>query len=170
MSHTGQARVRALATHWGGADPAGWQRDFLSADEVENLTIPPGTLTEAEREIINHHIVATIRMLEALPWPKHLSHVPEYAGGHHELMDGKGYPRGLTRGQMSWQARMMGIADVFEALTAGDRPYKPAMSMDEAVRILQRFSDDGHLDPDLVWLFLDAGLPQRYAAYLEGGG
>lgn len=169
MSPADQARVQALAVRWQWTDPAGQRREFLSADEIENLTIPSGTLTEAERTVINHHIVATIRMLEALPWPKHLRNVPEYAGGHHERMDGKGYPRGLTRNQMSWQARMMGIADVFEALTAGDRPYKPAMSMDDAVQVLLRFSGDGHLDPDLVRLFLAAGLPRRYAAYLEEG-
>src|SRR2546427_13042458 len=87
---------------------------FLSEDEVKNLTIRSGTLTEEERKVINHHIVATIRMLEALPWPKHLTKVPEYAGGHHERMDGKGYPKGLTREQMSVQARCMGIADIFE--------------------------------------------------------
>jgi HD-GYP domain-containing protein (c-di-GMP phosphodiesterase class II) len=81
----------------------GQQQAFLNADEVENLTIRSGTLTAAERDIINHHIVATIRMLEQLPWPKHLKNVPEYAGGHHERMDGKGYPRGLQRDQMSWQ-------------------------------------------------------------------
>ncbi len=75
-------------------------------------------------------------MLEALPWPRHLTHVPEYAGGHHERMDGKGYPRGLSRADMSWQARMMGIADIFEALTAPDRPYKKAKSLSESLAIL----------------------------------
>jgi hypothetical protein len=94
------------------------ETDFLSADEADNLSIRAGTLTQKEREIINYHIVATIKMLEQLPWPKHLTKVPEYAGGHHERMDGKGYPKGLTREQMSLQARMMGIADIFEALTA----------------------------------------------------
>jgi hypothetical protein len=103
------------------------ERDrFLSKDEEDNLNIMYGTLMPKEREIINHHIVATIKMLEALPWPRHLTNVPEYAGGHHERMDGKGYPRGLKREQMSVQARLMGIADIFEALTAKDRPYKPA--------------------------------------------
>jgi hypothetical protein len=86
-----------------------------------------------ERQIINHHIVSTIRMLEALPWPRHLKNVPEYAGGHHERMDGKGYPRGLARDQMSVQARVMGIADIFEALTAKDRPYKRPMRLSEAL-------------------------------------
>src|SRR2546422_8351633 len=117
------AAVKRIAAYrW--RDVSGHEADFLTADEVKNLTIRAGTLTEEERKVINHHIVATIRMLEALPWPKHLTSLPEYAGGHHERMDGKGYPKGLTREQMSVQARCMGIADIFEALTAKDRPYK----------------------------------------------
>jgi hypothetical protein len=91
----------------------GEERPALSEDEVENLCIRRGTLTKKERDIINHHIVVTIDMLEALPWPQHLTRVPEFAGGHHERMDGKGYPKGLTREQMSVQARVMGIADIF---------------------------------------------------------
>ena len=117
-----------------GATPTAPKADFLTVDEIENLTIPAGTLTRAERRIINHHIDVTIRMLEALPWPQHLKNVPEYAGGHHERMDGKGYPRGLTRAQMSVQARCMGIADIFEALTAADRPYKKGKTLSESLR------------------------------------
>ena len=103
-------RVRRIGTgaRWRNTD--GVESDFLTADEIENLTIRGGTLTAAERDVINYHIVATIKMLEQLPWPKHLRNVPEYAGGHHERMDGKGYPKGLTRDQMSVQARVMGIA------------------------------------------------------------
>lgn len=108
-----------------GATRKGCRR-ASTAEEVENLTIRSGTLNQAERDTINYHIVATIKMLETLPWPRHLTNVPEYAGGHHERMDGKGYPRGLTRQQMSLQARMMGIADIFEALTAADRPTRVA--------------------------------------------
>ena len=124
MTVADQDRVRAMATKYPWVGPDGAACDFLSNSEVENLTIPYGTLLPAEREIINHHINVTIKMLESLPWPKHLKNVPEFAGGHHERMDGKGYPRGLTRDQMSVQARIMGIADIFEALTAHDRPYK----------------------------------------------
>ena len=125
------ARVRRIAGYrW--RDIAGHEADFLTEDEVKNLTIRAGTLTDDERKIINHHIVATIKMLEALPWPKHLTNVPEYAGGHHERMDGKGYPKGLTREQMSVQARCMGIADIFEALTAKDRPYKKGKTLSES--------------------------------------
>jgi HD-GYP domain-containing protein (c-di-GMP phosphodiesterase class II) len=143
-------------------------RPFLSADEVENLTIRRGTLTAAEREIINHHIVMTIRMLEALPWPSHLTQVPEFAGGHHERMDGKGYPRGLTREQMSVQARAMGIADVFEALTAKDRPYKKGMGLMQSLTILGRMRVENHVDPDLFEVFLRERVFREYAErYLD---
>ena len=105
----------------------------------------------------------TIRMLEALPWPSHLTKVPEYAGGHHERMDGKGYPRGLTRDQMSVPARVMGIADIFEALTARDRPYKPGKSLSESLRILGKMKEDQHVDPDLFDVFLRERVFQDYA-------
>jgi HD-GYP domain-containing protein (c-di-GMP phosphodiesterase class II) len=139
------------------------EADFLSADEVENLTIRAGTLTSAERETINYHIVATIKMLEHLPWPKHLKRVPEYAGGHHERMDGKGYPKGLTRDQMSVQARVMGIADIFEALTARDRPYKQGMKLSQAMGIMYKFRCNGHIDQDLFDVFVKEGVYLRYA-------
>ena len=138
-------------------------RPFLSADELENLTIRRGTLTRAERDIINHHIVMTVRMLEALPWPQHLIQVPEYAGAHHERMDGKGYPKGLTREQMSVPARVMGIADVFEALTASDRPYKPGKPLSESLHILGRMKLDNHVDPDLFDIFLRERVYLDYA-------
>src|SRR5690606_13046708 len=150
---------RIGAMRWRGPD--GQEQPFLSADELENLCIRRGTLTQAEREIINHHIVMTIRMLEALPWPPHLRRVPEFAGGHHERMDGKGYPRGLTREQMSIQARVMGIADVFEALTAAVRPYKTGKTLSESLTILGRMKLDNHVDPDLFDVFL------RERVYLE---
>ena len=149
-----QARVRQIATRYRWRGPDGAEVPFLTADEIENLTIPAGTLTREERRVINHHIDVTIRMLEALPWPRHLEHVPEYAGGHHERMDGKGYPRGLTRDQMSLQARCMGIADIFEALTAADRPYKKGKTLSESLRILGRFKLNGHIDPDLFDVFM----------------
>ena len=95
---------------------------------------------------------------------KHLKNVPEYAGGHHERMDGKGYPRGLKREQMSWQARMMGIADIFEALTARDRPYKPGMTLSQALAILEKFRQNGHIDPDLHDVFISSEIYRKYAA------
>ena len=163
MDDAAVQRVRDMAERHRWVDAQGQQQPLLSDDEVENLTIRAGTLTAGEREIINHHIVATIQMLEKLPWPKHLAHVPEYAGGHHERMDGKGYPKGLTREQMSVQARIMGIADIFEALTAADRPYKPPMKLSQALKIMDNFRDNGHIDPDLYALFRSHQVPQRYA-------
>ena len=109
MSATDLSRIQQIRHRYLWHDPDGQQTSFLSEDEVENLCIRSGTLTAAERDIINYHIVSTIKMLERLPWPKHLKNVPEYAGGHHERMDGKGYPKGLTRDQMSIPARIMGI-------------------------------------------------------------
>jgi HD-GYP domain-containing protein (c-di-GMP phosphodiesterase class II) len=163
MSDDDLARVVAIAERYRWLGPDGVEQDFLSPDELENLSIRAGTLTTAEREIINHHIVATTRMLEALPWPKHLTQVPEYAGGHHERMDGKGYPRGLKREEMSVQARMMGIADIFEALTARDRPYKPPMKLSQALQIMRGFRDSGHIDPDLYDIFEREQVYLRYA-------
>ena len=155
-------RVKRIAQYrW--RDVAGHEASFLTADELTNLTIRAGTLTEQERKVINHHIVATIRMLEALPWPRHLLKVPEYAGGHHERMDGKGYPKGLTREQMSVQARCMGIADIFEALTAKDRPYKKGKTLSESLEILGKFRLNGHIDPDLFDVFVRRKVYRRYA-------
>jgi HD-GYP domain-containing protein (c-di-GMP phosphodiesterase class II) len=162
MPPEAQEYVRRIAEYkW--LDQSGNTAHFLTDDEIENLSIPRGTLTGKEREIINYHIVATIKMLEALPWPKHLQHVPEYAGGHHERMDGKGYPRGLTREQMSVQARVMGIADIFEALTARDRPYKKGKTLTESLQILGKFKEGGHIDPDLFDVFVRQKVYQRYA-------
>ena len=155
-------RVRRIARYrW--RDVAGHEADFLTDDEVRNLTIRAGTLTDEERKVINHHIVATIKMLEALPWPKHLTKVPEYAGGHHERMDGKGYPKGLTREQMSIQARCMGIADIFEALTAKDRPYKKGKTLSESLEILGKMKLNNHVDPDLFDIFVRRKVYLRYA-------
>jgi response regulator RpfG family c-di-GMP phosphodiesterase len=157
-----QARVSQIARYtW--RNERGEAERFLTHDEEDNLNIAYGTLNSAEREIINHHIEATIKMLEALPWPRHLVNVPEYAGGHHERMDGKGYPKGLTREQMSVQARVMGIADIFEALTARDRPYKPGKTLSESLAILGRFKENGHIDPDLFDVFVRNKVYLRYA-------
>ena len=163
MSDEDVARVHGVADRyqWTTAQGAVWP--LLNEQELECLTVRAGTLTAAERGIINHHIVTTIHMLEQLPWPKGLENVPEYAGGHHERMDGKGYPRGLTRDQMSWQARMMGIADIFEALTAHDRPYKKAMTLSQALRIMDNFKANGHIDPDLYEVFVSKQVHLAYA-------
>ena len=168
MNPDDQARVNRIAAyeyqgHKGDQGEEGKSIPFLTQDECDNLNIPYGTLMPAERKIINHHIEATINMLEALPWPRHLKNVPEYAGGHHERMDGKGYPRGLTRDQMSVQARIMGIADIFEALTAKDRPYKKGKTLSESLNILGNFKLNGHIDPDLFDVFVREKVYMKYA-------
>ncbi|MGQ7818484.1 HD domain-containing phosphohydrolase [Metapseudomonas furukawaii] len=131
--------------------------------ELYNLSIGRGTLTEEERYIINHHIVQTILMLNHLPFPPHLANVAEIAGGHHEKMDGTGYPKRLTRDEMSLPARMMAIADIFEALTAVDRPYKKGKTLSEALGIMCGMCRGAHVDPDLFGLFIRAGVYQEYA-------
>ena len=156
------ARVERLARiEW--VDAAGESRPLLTDDEVTNLCIKRGTLNDAEREVINNHIVATIKMLESLPFPKNLQNVPEYAGGHHEKMDGSGYPRGLRREDMSVQARIMAIADIFEALTASDRPYKPGKTLSECLRIMGFMKKDAHIDPDIFDIFIREKVYLDYA-------
>lgn len=137
---------------------------ILSDDEILNLQIQKGTLNDEERLIINKHISITIDMLEALPFPKHLRNVPEYACGHHEKMDGSGYPRGLTRDEMSVPARMMAIADIFEALTANDRPYKPPKTLTQCLKILGFMKLEKHIDPDLFDIFVDHKVYEVFAA------
>jgi HD-GYP domain-containing protein (c-di-GMP phosphodiesterase class II) len=168
MSEAAVARVRAIAEDHRWQGPDGVAASLLDEDEAAMLSIARGTLSDQERAIINRHIEMTIRMLEALPWPKHLRHVTEYAGGHHERIDGKGYPRGLTGGQMSIPARVMAIADIFEALTARDRPYKPGKRLSETLAILGRMKEEGHIDPDLFDCFIRERVYLDYARrYLE---
>jgi HD-GYP domain-containing protein (c-di-GMP phosphodiesterase class II) len=144
-------------------DSLGNKAPFLSSDEAYNLSIKRGTLTAEERQIINNHIVVTISMLESLPYPQSLARVPEYACGHHEHMDGSGYPRGLTREQMSIPARVMGIADIFEALTSKDRPYKKAKTLSESLAILGKMKVDQHIDADLFDVFIREEIYLKYA-------
>jgi HD-GYP domain-containing protein (c-di-GMP phosphodiesterase class II) len=131
--------------------------------EVHNLSIARGTLTAEERFKINDHIVQTIIMLEQLPFPKHLRRVPEYAGGHHETMIGTGYPRKLSKEDMSIPARIMAIADIFEALTAADRPYKAPKTLSESIKIMGFMAKDQHIDNELFRLFLTSGVYRSYA-------
>ncbi|MCC1497038.1 HD family phosphohydrolase [Alcanivorax sp. 1008] len=162
MAQERKDRVRQIAgRQWRDAD--GVMQSLLSEDEVYNLCIERGTLTEEERQVINNHMQVTIDMLESLPFPRKLRRVPEYAGGHHEKMDGSGFPRGLTREQMSWPARMMAIADIFEALTAKDRPYKDPMKISQALSIMQKMRDGNHIDPDLYELFVHSRVWEQYA-------
>lgn len=135
----------------------------LNRGELYNLSVRKGTLTPEERFIINDHIVQTILMLERLPFPRHLVQVPALAGGHHEKMDGTGYPLGLRQHEMPLVARMMAIADIFEALTASDRPYKTPKTLSESLQIMQRMSREKHIDRDLFVLFVRSGVYLQYA-------
>jgi hypothetical protein len=162
MQEEDMERVKEIA-HYKWKDFEGKEKDLLNGNEIQNLIIGRGTLTYREREIINNHISVTINMLESLPYPKHLRTVPEYAGGHHEKMDGTGYPKGLKREEMSVPARMMGIADIFEALTAGDRPYKKAMPLSQALKILGNMKLESHIDPDIFDVFIHEKIYLKYA-------
>ena len=141
----------------------GKAQPFLSNEEVQNLNISRGTLNDREREIINNHVVMTIKMLNQLPFPKKLSRVAEFAGGHHERLDGTGYPNGVGETELSLPARIMALADIFEALTAADRPYKKGKTLSEAVKILGFMAKDRHIDPTLLKTFLEDGLHIEYA-------
>ncbi len=131
--------------------------------ELHNLSIPRGTLTPEDRYKINEHVISTIRMLETLPYPENLARIPEYAGAHHETLNGDGYPRRLTEEHISTPARILAIADVFEALTASDRPYKQPKKLSEAVQILHAMAQERHIDPELFKLFLTSGVYMNYA-------
>ncbi len=162
ISEAHKLRIEAVAANrW--RDVEGADAPLLTDDEVYNLQIGRGTLTSEEREVIANHVAVTIKMLESLPYPKHLRRVPEYAGGHHERMDGTGYPKGLKRDAMSIPARMMAIADIFEALTAQDRPYKKPMRLSQALTILGRMRLDNHIDGDLFDVFIRDGVYMTYA-------
>ena len=142
---------------------SGKKQPLLTTDELYNLSIRKGTLTSEERIVIQNHMVSTIKILESLPFPRHLQNVPEYAGGHHETMDGKGYPKGLKRDEMSVQARVMAIADIFEALTAADRPYKKGKNLTECLYIMGKMKENHHIDPDLFNAFIDKKVYMDYA-------
>lgn len=162
MSEECQQRVISLANKY-HVEIDGVKQSLLSENEIYNLNIAKGTLTKEERDIINKHMDITISMLEALPFPKHLKRVPEFAGGHHEKMDGTGYPKGLTREQMSVPARMMAIADIFEALSAADRPYKEAKPLSECLFIMKKMTEQNHLDSDLFEIFIKSRVYLNYA-------
>ncbi len=161
MTVADQERIRQLKNiAWScNGKPTPW----LTDNEIENLTVAKGTFTASERDIINRHIDTTIAMLSQIKFPKHLERVPEYAGGHHEKMDGTGYPKQLTREQTSIPARAMAIADIFEALTAKDRPYKEGKKLSEALAILKKMKDEQHIDPDLYDAFIEQKVYLQYA-------
>lgn len=131
--------------------------------EIYNLSVEQGTLTDEERFKINEHVAQTIVMLDKLPLPAKLKNVPEYAGTHHERMDGTGYPRGIKAGELSLPARAMVLADIFEALTAADRPYKKAKTLSESVQILSLMAKEGHIDPELFQFFVEQKIYDEFA-------
>ena len=138
-------------------------KDMFNRGELYNLSIARGTLTAEDRYIIQNHVAQTVVMLDQLPFPKHLSRVPEFAGSHHETLIGTGYPRKLSKEQMSIPARIMALADVFEALTAADRPYKKPKSLSDSIKILSFMVKDQHIDPELFQLLLKSGIYKQYA-------
>ncbi|MFV1972297.1 MAG: HD domain-containing phosphohydrolase, partial [Thiohalobacterales bacterium] len=158
---------RGASDHMPADNPWGFRIDVpqhkYNRGELYNLSVARGTLSAEERHKINDHIVQTIIMLEKLPYPRHLRDVPAIAGAHHETMDGKGYPKRLMADDMPLTARMMAIADIFEALTASDRPYKKAKPLSEAIRIMGFMEKDAHIDPELFRLFLSSGVYLDYA-------
>ena len=158
---------RAESDRMAKDNPWGFELDvpeyLYNRGELYNLEVSRGTLSPEERFKINDHVVQTIIMLNKLPYPKHLRGVPEIAGGHHETMDGRGYPKRLTGYETSLATRIMAIADIFEALTASDRPYKKAKTLGESIRILSFMKNDAHIDPDLFRLFLQSGVWKDYA-------
>lgn len=131
--------------------------------ELHNLSVRRGTLTVEERFKVNEHIVHTLVMLSTLPFPKALQQVPDIAANHHEKLNGGGYPRRLNAEQLSVPARIMAIADIFEALTAADRPYKTAKTLSESIAIMMRMARERHIDAELFRLFLSSGVYLRYA-------
>jgi HD-GYP domain-containing protein (c-di-GMP phosphodiesterase class II)/HAMP domain-containing protein len=163
MSPVSRERVERIARSRRWRDAAGKLRPVLTDDELENLMISHGTLTDRERKIIEEHADMTIELLRELPFPPQLAHVPQIAGSHHERIDGGGYPLGLRGAEITLQGRILCIADVFEALTAPDRPYRAPMTVSAAVEVLRDMAKHNHLDADLLDVFLAEGVHLAYA-------
>jgi HD-GYP domain-containing protein (c-di-GMP phosphodiesterase class II) len=155
------ARLRSIASRkWlMGSE---W-RPILSEEELKNLSIRRGTITEEEKKIIDNHATVTYKMLSQLPFPKKMRHVAEYASGHHEKLDGTGYPLGLKDDRIPLQVRILTLADVFEAITARDRPYKKGKKLSEAMIIMRGMVKDRHIDADLFDLFIRERIYLDYA-------
>lgn len=154
-------KLKTIASKTYHAD--GKKSAYLESDEVFNLCIRKGTLTRPERETIENHASMTLKITDQLPFPDHLANVPRYASAHHEKLDGSGYPLGLSEKDLPLQARIIGIADIFEALTAHDRPYKAPMRLSQALEILEYMRKDNHIDSDILDLFINSGVVSRYA-------
>jgi HD-GYP domain-containing protein (c-di-GMP phosphodiesterase class II) len=138
-------------------------RPYLTLDEIHNLSISKGTLTSEERRVIENHASMTLNILNELTFPRKFSRVPEFAAGHHEKLDGSGYPQQLTEKELALQTRILAVADIFEALTAKDRPYKKPMKLSQAVKILGFMVKDRHIDSEIFNLVLESDILKEYA-------
>jgi len=150
-------------------DNEGEEQPFLTEDELLNLSIRRGSITETERKKMQDHAAVTLRMLNQIPFTKKLKNIPNFAGAHHEFINGNGYPLGLKGDQIPFEGRLMAVTDIAEALTASDRPYKKAMPLETVYRILRSMSEKGELDNDLVELFIDKEIYKLYQAKHENG-
>ena len=145
-------------------DDAGEQQPFITEDELVNLSIRRGSITEKERRKMQDHAAVTLKMLKQIPFTKKLKNIPDFAGAHHEFLNGKGYPLGLKGDEISFEGRLMAVTDIAEALTASDRPYKKAMPLETVYRILRSMVEGEELDPNLVELFIEK---EVYKIYLK---
>ena len=143
-------------------DDAGEQQPFITEDELVNLSIRRGSITEKERRKMQDHAAVTLKMLKQIPFTKKLKNIPDFAGAHHEFLNGKGYPLGLKGDEISFEGRLMAVTDIAEALTASDRPYKKAMPLETVYRILRSMVEGGELDPNLVELFIEKEVYKIY--------
>jgi HD-GYP domain-containing protein (c-di-GMP phosphodiesterase class II) len=146
-----EARLRAIFAQPRKINGREWP--LIDAGEFESLLTKRGTLNAAERREIENHVADSWRFLKQIPWTDDLARVPEIAGQHHEKMKGGGYPNGIPAAQTPLGSRIMAVADVFDSLTASDRPYKPAIPLERALDILRNMAQEGDLDPDVVNLF-----------------
>jgi len=161
LSDTDAAKIKALAhTSWHIGDEI---YTILTEDEAYHLSTQKGTLTKEERDIINDHAKLSVDLLNKLPFPKKYKEIPQISGNHHEKINGKGYPQGLKGDEISFEARILAIADIFEALTASDRPYKAGMPLSTAMKILYTMAKENELDKDLVKFFYTSGVYLEYA-------
>ena len=150
-------------------DDEGEQQPFLTEDELVNLSIRRGSITEAERKKMQDHAAVTLRMLKQIPFTKKLKNVPSFAGAHHEFINGKGYPLGLKGDEIPFEGKLMAVTDIAEALTASDRPYKKAMPLETVYRILRSMAEKEELDNGLVELFIEKEVYKLYQETYENG-
>ena len=143
-------------------DNEGQDQPFITDDELVNLSIRRGSITEAERKKMQDHAAVTLRMLKQIPFTKKLKNIPSFAGAHHEFINGKGYPLGLKGDEIPFEGRLMAVTDIAEALTASDRPYKKAMPLDTVYRILRSMAKNEELDNDMVELFISEEIYKIY--------